>query len=93
MTGAGAAVSSAPAAPAHPGRQRGAGANRHDVTVIGAAVDRAARLERLCPERGLHLLPSDGFAGLCAATHHRVLEYRLPGIGSSVEAVTAFERA
>jgi class 3 adenylate cyclase len=93
MTSARAAVPPAPAAPAHPGRQRVAGADRRDFTVIGPAVNLTARLKRLCSELGLDLLPSDGFAGLCAAKHHLVLEYRLPGIGSRVEAVTAFERA
>ncbi|MGH6904367.1 MAG: hypothetical protein ACREIR_16665 [Geminicoccaceae bacterium] len=92
MTSARAAVPSAPAAPAHPGRQRVAGADRRAFTVIGPAGN-LTHLEGLCPELGLDLVPSDGFAGLCAAKHHLLVEDRLPGIGSPVEAVTAFERA
>jgi hypothetical protein len=93
MTSARAAVPLAPAAPAHPGRQRFAGADRRDFTVIGPAVKLTARLEPLGPELGRKLVPSDGFAGPCAAKHHLLLAYRLPGIGSRGEAVTTFEGA
>jgi adenylate cyclase len=69
-------------------------ADRLDFTVIGPAVNLAARLERLCRELGLDLVLSDAFARLCAAPeYHRLGEYRLPGIARPVEVFTVFEPA
>jgi adenylate cyclase len=64
-------------------------ADRLDFTVIGPAVNLAARLERLCRELGLDLVLSDAFARLCSAPEYRRLgEYRLPGIKRAVEVFT-----
>ena len=69
-------------------------ADRLDFTVIGPAVNLAARLERLCRELGLDLVLSGAFARLCAAPeYHRLGEYRLPGIKRPVEVFTVFEPA
>jgi hypothetical protein len=88
MTSARAAAPLAPAAPAHPGRQRVAGANPRELTVIGPALHRAARLEVSCRGLGLELVRFDG-----RARPRDAAGYRLPGIGRPVEAVTALERA
>ncbi|MGH6898681.1 MAG: adenylate/guanylate cyclase domain-containing protein [Geminicoccaceae bacterium] len=69
-------------------------ADRLDFTVIGPAVNLAARLEGLCRELGLDLVLSDAFARLCAAFEfHPLGAYQLAGIGRPVEVFTVFESA
>jgi adenylate cyclase len=68
--------------------------HRLDFTVIGPAVNLAARLEELCRELGLDLVLSNAFARLCADSEYHCLgEHRLRGIGTPIEVFTVPERA
>src|SRR5262245_40361537 len=67
-------------------------ANRLDFTVVGPAVNLAARLEGLCRELGLNLVVSDAFAGMCRACEYRSLgKHSLVGINRPVEVFTVPE--
>jgi adenylate cyclase len=48
-------------------------ADRLDFTVIGPAVNEAARIEALCAQHGLNLLVSEAFAGAATRSAHRLV--------------------
>jgi adenylate cyclase len=48
-------------------------ADRLDFTVIGPAVNEAARIEALCAQHGLNLLVSEAFAGAATRSADRLV--------------------
>lgn len=59
--------------------------DRLDFTVIGPAVNRTARLERLGAERSWGIVTSSSFAGLCGAKLRSVGRFRLRGFAAAEE--------
>lgn len=61
---------------------------RLDFTVIGAAVNEASRIERLCDALGRHLLVSQAFARAAEASQHELVSlgrHRLRGVREETE--------
>ncbi len=56
-------------------------AGRLDFTVIGAAVNEASRMEKMCKELELPLLASETFVAGCPDLLHHVGRFELPGTG------------
>lgn len=65
----------------------GAG-GRLDFTVIGAAVNEASRMEKMCKDLKLPLLASETFAAGCPGLLHHVGRCDLPGTGHARELFT-----
>jgi adenylate cyclase len=63
-------------------------AGRLDFTVIGAAVNEASRMEKMCKDLDLPLLASETFAAGCPGLLHHVGRCDLPGTGHSRQLFT-----
>jgi adenylate cyclase len=73
----------------------GAG-GRLDFTVIGPAVNEAARIELLCKELGRNLLVSQSFAAAARGSRHHLLSlgrHRLRGVREETELFTLADAA
>jgi adenylate cyclase len=62
--------------------------DRLDFTVIGPAVNLAARLEKLCRELHRHVLLSGDFAGFCTCTCPSIGRHEIRGLGRTIEGFT-----
>ncbi len=63
-------------------------AGRLDFTVIGAAVNEASRMEKMCKDLDLPLLASETFVAGCPDLLHHVGRFDLPGTGHARELFT-----